>query len=368
MSAHPSDTPGGNRVLDIAFVDSWHTDVAIGSGSAAGIRGLAEGIRGLGHRLHFLRPRGRRPSLTLRRLTFNAGLRRRLRHADYDLIVGFDIDGFLLPDARSRPMVVCLKGVLADESHFERGLPRLQLLALARLERRNARRADRVFVTSQYSGRNAISAYDLSPERVRVVPEGVDTEFWRPDNAAPVNHPVIVSVARQYPRKNTRTLLEALPTVLEHVPDLECRVVGGGPELPHLRRLARRLELERHVRLLGALPRDEEVREEYRRASVFCLPSLQEGFGIAFLEAMATGLPIVGADSGAVPEVVPHGKAGLLVDGRSVAAVAGALLHLLRDESVRQRFARAGREQAMHYAWPTVARAFLREALEAREA
>jgi glycosyltransferase involved in cell wall biosynthesis len=353
-----------NRVLDIAFVDSWHTDVAVGSGSAAGIRGLAEGIRALGHRVHVLRPRGRTLSHTYRRLAFNAGLRRRLHEADRDLVVGFDIDGCLLPHDRDQPLVVCLKGVLADESRFERGLPRLQLRALARLERRNARRADRVFVTSEYSRRAAISAYGLAPARVRVVPEGVDPEFWRPADTAPSGHPVVVSVARQYPRKNTRTLLEAVPAVLERVPNLECRIVGGGPELPRLRQLVRRLRVERHVKLLGALPRAEDVREEYRRASVFCLLSLQEGFGIAFLEAMATGLPIVGADFGGVPEVVPHGEVGLLVDGRSAPAVSAALVRLLEDEPQRKRLARAGRERAMRYAWPLVARAFLEAALE----
>jgi glycosyltransferase involved in cell wall biosynthesis len=359
---------GTDRALDVTFVDSWHTDVAVGSGSAAGIRGLADGMRALGHRVQVLRPQGTRGPLIQRRLRFNAALRDRLRRLRHDLVVGFDIDGFLLPKARDHPFVVSLKGVLADEARFERGLQRFQLSALARLEQRNARRADRVFVTSEYSSRAAISAYGLDTARVRVVPEGIDTEFWRPGDAAPTGHPVVVSVARQYPRKNTRTLVEAIPIVLESVPNLECRIVGGGPELPTLRRRVRRLQIENHVRLLGALPRAEDVREEYRRASVFCLPSLQEGFGIAFLEAMATGLPIVAADSGAVPEVAPHGEFGLLVDGRSAPAVAVALVRLLEDESQRRRLARAGRERARRYAWPLVARAFLNAALERHEA
>lgn len=267
--------------------------------------------------------------------------------------------------------MVCLKGVAADEARFERGAARRWLRALALLERRNARRADRVIVPSGYSARVAAEAYSLPPERLRVVSEGIDLDFWlareprphgpdRPEAAAGAR---ILSVARQYPRKNTAALLRALPGVLRRVPEARLAIVGGGPELPSLRRLASKLQLSDHVRFLGELPTSEAVRRAYREADVFCLPSLQEGFGIAFLEAMASGLPVVGPRVGAVPEVVPHGEAGLLVDPRRPEDLAGALIEVLLRPDLRARLGRAGLRRVRRYGWPEVAGRFLEAAL-----
>ncbi|MEE8561276.1 MAG: glycosyltransferase family 4 protein, partial [Gemmatimonadota bacterium] len=94
-------------------------------------------------------------------------------------------------------------------------------------------------------------------------------------------------------------------------------------------------DLEASVELLGELPTMEAVKAEYRRADVFCLPSLQEGFGIVFLEAMAAGLPIVALRTAAIPEVVPDGETGLLVNPDRPEALREALIRLLRDHGLR---------------------------------
>lgn len=295
------------------------------------------------------------------RLLYNFRLPSRLSGSSPDLAVGFDLDGFLA--SGTRPHVVCLKGIVADELRFERGLTRLRLEILARLERRNVARADRVLVTSRYSRRVAVDRYGLEPGRVGIVPEGIDLSLWpepEPPGTARPEAPVILSVARQYPRKNTATLLRAFPSVREAFPTARLRVVGGGPELPRLRALARALPVG-GIELTGELARDEAVRREFRSGHVFCLPSRQEGFGIAFLEAMAAGLPIVGPAAAAVPEVVPRGEAGLLVDPDDPDAVAGALRRLLGDAELRRRLGRAGRRRALSFGWPAVARRFLRE-------
>ena len=129
--------------------------------------------------------------------------------------------------------------------------------------------------------------------------------------------------------------------------------------LAELRARAARLGLEGEVTFLGELAGDEEVRQEYRRADLFCLPSRQEGFGIVFLEAMAAGLPIVAADAAAVPEVAPAGEVSLLVPPLDAGALAEALLRLLGDEDLRARLGAAGRVRVRRYAWPEVAGAFL---------
>lgn len=361
--------------LRIAFFDSWFEDAAKGSGTAAAIAGLARGLEALGHRVDRVRPRGLPPGPALQRLLYNAGLPLRLRRsgASYDLAVGFDLDGFLLRRPPARRYIVCLKGVAAEEASFESGWPRLRLGLLARLEGLNARRADRVLVTSAHSREAAARAYRLPPQKLAVVPEGIDLAPWDalragPGSAGPRRGgPVILSVARQYPRKNTLSLVEAMPAVRAQVPGARLRVVGGGPMLRALERRAAALGLTTAgpggaAVFLGEVPGDEEVRREYLGADVFCLPSLQEGFGIAFLEAMAAGLPIVAARAGAVPEVAAEGEAALLAPPGDAAALAGALVRLLKDAELRARLGEGGRRRVRRYAWPEVARLFLAEA------
>ncbi len=367
----------------LVFLNSWTLASEKGSGTAVAIAGLAEGLEGLGCRVSWLGPAGGRPGRPVRlprRLLFNlrlprrlaAELARRTEEGRVDAVVGFDLDGCFLaaPEgpAGARPLrVAALKGVAAEEREHERGLPRLALGLLARLEGRSARRADRVVVTSEHCRRVAAAAYGIAPGRFAVVPEGIRIAAWRRppeerdarEGERAAGGPVILSVARQYRRKDTATLLAALPAVLHAHPGTRLRVVGGGPELPSLRRWVAAAGLGEAVTFLGEVPDDRAVRREYFRAEVFCLPSLQEGFGIAFLEAMAAGLPVVGAAAGAVPEVVPDGEAGLLVPPRDPVALAAALIRVLGDGDLRRRLGAAGRRRAEGYDWRIVAGRFL---------
>lgn len=324
-----------------------------------GISGLAAGLRALGHRVDPVGPEAGRGG-ALGRTLFNLALPFRLDPSAYDLIVSFDLDGCFL-NAGQVPRVACLKGVMADEQRFESGASRLRLAGLSRLERRSARAADRVVVTSEYCREVVRRAYGVSPSRQAVVSEGIDLEAWRhlPEPERRREGPVILSVARQYPRKNTATLLRAFARVREERPDAVLRVVGGGPELDRLRRLAGRLGIDGATSLEGEMPERERVQRAYAGADLFCLPSLQEGFGIVFLEAMAAGLPVVAGEVAAVPEVVEAGSSGLLVDPRDPDALAGALLHLLEDPDLRRSMGRAGRERVRAYSWPRVAARFL---------
>ncbi len=357
-----------SRSLTFAFLDSWHDEPESGSGTTVAIRGLGRGLEALGHRVVRCAPGGGRwrGSSLFRRLAYNlyAALD---PPAEADLVVGFDLDGFLLPRTPDRPpVVVALKGVAADEALHERGAARIRMRTLAALERASAHRAEGVVVSSAYSARRVVEEYGIPASRIAIVPEGIDLEAWeangspdrriRPDRPG---RPVILSVARQYPRKNTADLLEALPRLAEAVPDVLLRVVGDGPCLGSLRRRARRLGLEARVEFTGALPR-ERVRQAYLAADCFCLPSLQEGFGLVFLEAMAAGLPVVAARAGAVPEVVRDGREGVLVAPGEPAALADALRAVLTDPARARRMAAAGRARAREYDWTSAAQAFLR--------
>ncbi len=371
MSATPARPPQRRIVI----LDSWLRDRARGSGSAVAVAGLADGLRRLGHRVTVLRPEHRAPWLDLTRLHYNLTVGPRLRSLDPDLVVGIDFDGGLLPAGPRRfRYVVALKGVMADELRFERGAARARFRVLTPLERRNARAADVVLCTSEYSRRIASSAYDLVPSRVQVVPEGIDLDAWAPVARAassrrppPPDGGAILTVARQYARKNTETLLRAFALVVRERPSARLRIVGEGPELPRLQRVARFLALGPAVEFAGAVEGLAAVQAEYAAADVFCLPSRQEGFGIVFLEAMASGLPIVAARAGATPEVAPDGETSLLVDADDVGGLAASLLRLLRDGALRAALSSSGLRRWPGFAWPRVAGRFLEASLSGTE-
>lgn len=358
--------------MRIAFLDSWLQDSASGSGTAVAIGGLAAALVRRGHTVERLVPRGRWPrSLLLRRLWFNLRLPDRFRAGgeagSYDLIVGFDIDGVRLAGSSDAPYACSIKGVLAEEARCERGWPRRMLASLALLERRNARRAPLVLSTSRYCIDRIRHHYGVAPERLALVPEGIDLDLWQPSAEPAVladldarREPfTVLCVARQYPRKRIVDLIDAFALVTAREPRARLVVIGDGPEHAALAQRLQQHGLDGSVQLLGALPDDAEVRAWYGRASIFCLPSEQEGFGIVFLEAMASGLPVVSTTAAAIPEVVPDGEAGLLVPPRHPAALADALLRLLQDPGLRARLRDAGRRHARGYSWERVADRFL---------
>jgi glycosyltransferase involved in cell wall biosynthesis len=345
--------------LRIAFLDSWLQTVVDGSGTAAAIGGLAGALRDRGHRVDRIAPTTAEP-LTLRRLRYNWELPRRLLHARYDLIVGVDIDGVRWAGRSSAPYICSIKGVLAEEQRHERGLIRALLWSLSRIERLNARRAPFVISTSEYCRRMIERHYGVPAARIGIVPEGIAVADWAAQaRSAERDRWTVLCVARQYPRKHVADLIAAWPAVAARLPQARLVIIGDGPEHDRLRDLVRRHGLAASVRLLGGLPDDAEVRAWYGRAGLFCLPSVQEGFGIVFLEAMASGLPVISTSAAAIPEVVPHRRAGILVAPGAVAELAAALVELLENNELRERYGRFALQHVQQYDWAQVAERFL---------
>ncbi len=346
--------------MRLCFLTSTPLDFRRGSGTFAGVTTLASALGALGVEVETAVPRFEFPVYTARRLWFNEQLRRR-RWTDYDAVVGFDMDGYRIAGRSGTPHVACIKGVIADELRFERGLTRITMSAQAACERAHVRRADLVVATSSYSARRIAELYGVSRPPV-VVPELVDLAAWnelftrcpaRPDPSVFS----VLSVCRFYPRKRLNVLLEAAARLRGEIRNLEVRIVGDGPEAKRLRALSRALELDGTVRWLGDLPQAELARE-YQRCHAFCLPSVQEGFGIVFLEAMAAGKPIVASRAAAAPETVAH---GLLVEPDNAEALAEALRRLRREPELAAALGAASKAAVVAFNATDVARRFLAE-------
>lgn len=277
--------------------------------------------------------------------------------APADVTVGFDMDGYAIAGRGAH--VASIKGVIADEMRFESGMTRATMRWQARCERLHVQRAGRVITTSQYAAGRIRELYGFSGE-VAIVPELIDLAAWQGLLAANQveREPgkfVVLTVCRFYPRKRLEVLLGAAERLREKIPGLQVRVVGGGPQAARLRRIWREKNLQGRVVWLEDIPQLELVRE-YNRCHAFCLPSVQEGFGLVFLEAMAAGKPMVASRAGAVPEVMPQ---GLLAKPDDEEDLAENLFRLYRDAELRRSLAAAGLEFVKQFDAPRVARVFL---------
>jgi glycosyltransferase involved in cell wall biosynthesis len=219
------------------------------------------------------------------------------------------------------------------------------------------RRASRVLVTSRYSAGRAQEFYELE-SMPRIVPELIDLGAWRgllSANPATASRFTVLLVGRMYLRKRIGVLLNAAAMLRGSIPELEVRIAGNGPCAPALHALARELKLEGTVTWLGDIPRSS-LAAEYNRAHLFATPSVQEGFGIVLLEAMAAGKPIAAARAGAIPEVVPHAT---LVEPESAEAMAEGIRALCGSRERREEQSSAGLSRVEQFDAPRVARMFL---------
>jgi len=345
----------------LAVLSSTPPSPTEGSGTFVALDGLIRGLTRLGHEVSF-RPIGARTRFhTLDRWLYNVGVA--ARPPATDVVVGVDLDGYLWARRRGRtPFVVALKGIIADELRNERGWTRALLGVQARWERANVHAADRVVVPSRYSAAVAAEVYGIPSARIAVVPEPIDLGEWRRRLAAADSgrstRPTVLSVARTYPRKRLDDLLRAAALLRDRIPEVQIRIVGDGPMSGPLRRLHEELALGDRVVLLGEVSRTQ-LSVEYVRADCFCLPTVQEGFGLVFAEAMAAGLPVVACRAAAVPEIVEDGRTGLLVSPRRPDELAAALERLLMDDGLRKELGEEARHRVDAYDLEGVATRFL---------
>ncbi|MBX9978595.1 MAG: alpha-(1-2)-phosphatidylinositol mannosyltransferase [Mycobacterium sp.] len=217
---------------------------------------------------------------------------------------------------------------------------------------------DVVTFVSRYTRSRFAPAFGPSAA-LEYLPPGVDSDRFRPDPAARAElrkryrlgeRPTVVCLSRLVPRKGQDMLIKALPAIRRRVPGAALVIVGGGPYLETLGKLARDCEVEDHVTFTGGVPGDE-LPAHHAMADVFAMPCRTrgagmdvEGLGIVFLEASATGVAVVAGDSGGAPEAVQHNKTGLVVDGNSVDEIGEAVTELLIDRDRAAAMGAAGRD------------------------
>ncbi|WMX47472.1 glycosyltransferase family 4 protein [Streptomyces roseicoloratus] len=233
-----------------------------------------------------------------------------------------------------------------------------QLPASRQLLRRIGEGTDTLTYLGEYTrSRIAAALTPAAAARMTQLPPGVDEKTFHPDSGGAEvrerlglsDRPVVVCVSRLVPRKGQDTLILAMPEILRRVPDAVLLIVGGGPYEQELRKLAVRTGVAASVRFTGAVPWSE-LPAHYGAGDVFAMPCRTrrggldvEGLGIVYLEASATGLPVVAGDSGGAPDAVLDGETGWVVRGGVPEESADRVATLLLDPELRARMGERGR-------------------------
>jgi L-malate glycosyltransferase len=216
-------------------------------------------------------------------------------------------------------------------------------------------RSDGLTAVSEYLRRETIDRFQVPPEQIRVIPNFVDLEEYRPGtdddrchrrHLAPAGERVLMHISNFRPVKRVADVVRIFARVARRLP-ARLVLIGDGPDRVLAEQAAEEERVADRVLFLG---KQESVAELLACADLFLLPSALEAFGLVALEAMACGVPVVATNVGGIPEVVPHGAGGYLADVGALDEMAEAAWALLADPDRHAEAGRAARTAAERYA------------------
>lgn len=214
--------------------------------------------------------------------------------------------------------------------------------AFLAMQKRVSRKLSHIITVSNCSKRDISRDFRIPPQRFRVVPNGINTDDFRPIKGIQrADHQIIVTNSADTPLKGLRYLLEAVAAIRKER-EIRVVIIGKPKKDGVIERLIQELALGELVRFTGRIGQGEFARY-YAEATLAVIPSLYEGFGMPAGEAMACGVPVISTSGGALPEVV--GDAGILVPPADPEALRQAIVALLDDPGRRKRLGEAGLER-----------------------
>ena len=291
----------------------------------------------------------------------------RQRQGDFDLVqdnqcLGY---GLLLMERMGLPVLGTVHHPITVDRRLEmehaesprQRWSKARWYAFTKMQTRVAKRLRRVITVSRNSYEDICRDHLVSPERLHIVPVGVDPELFAPMPGVERNPNQIISTASSdVAMKGQRYLLEALAKLRTEFPDLKLIMVGRLKEGSAAQRTIETLGLDGAVEFVSGVP-DETIVELYNSAACAVVPSLYEGFSLPAVEAMSSGTPIVASRAGALPEVLgSEGLCAELVKPGDAEELTTVLRNLLDSPERRYQLGIAGRQRAVDvYSWESVA-------------
>ena len=196
-------------------------------------------------------------------------------------------------------------------------------------------------------------------QEIGVIYNGINLSDFIPNPEKRPNDKIIITTgaSRITARKGIDYLIKAIQKLSPKYPNLFLRAMGDGNEKENLEKMAKELGLEKNVEFIGRVPR-ENTSPYYQEASIFVLPSLNEGMSNAMLEALATGLPLIATDTGGTRELLEEGVNGFIIKMKDSQDIADKIEILIQDEDLRKRMGEESRRKAEGMSWEKVAREY----------
>lgn len=254
------------------------------------------------------------------------------------------------------PIFIDMKADLAQARRFFSKLRRTMFYSFLIMQHFVAKRMDKVITVSQVSAEDTMRVFNLPEDKVRVVPNGIDTNVFRNSNHVPKEPNSIVMVGNTEDRKKGVVFLIKAVQMLKDEIDIKLNIVDRrGNYTKYAPRLVEEHGLNGSVNFTGRLTTEDLVKR-YSLSEIAVTASVYEGFGLPCAEAMSCGTPVIATKAGALPEIVGDDGAGILVPPADPPALAAAIKRLLADQSLRHNMGIAARKRIEEsFSWEVAA-------------
>lgn len=271
-----------------------------------------------------------------------------LRKKEYDIIEAHGASLFILPFVRfylKKPAIALIHDISS-------GTPDqwFALNKLARIYERFATKLPftKILTVSNGTKHQLITSHNISPERIKVIHNGVDLHLIDSVHVQTTKQKTILFVGRLIPHKHVDDLIIAFSMIQKKNTNTHLTIIGTGISEKELKRQAKTLNLK-NVHFLGNISDDKSLIKEIKKSTVVALPSTREGFGIILAEANACNIPVVAYDIEGVRDLLQSGINGILVPPRDISALSKALLELITNQAVRSKLGLQGRSRVEQY-------------------
>ncbi|MCK4576135.1 glycosyltransferase [candidate division WOR-3 bacterium] len=202
-----------------------------------------------------------------------------------------------------------------------------------------------IIAVSDAVKKKMINEFGIPHEKIKVIYNGVDFDEIKSVTTCPrdllhLSHPIIGTIGRLHKRKGHASIVKGFKTIIKHFQKANLLIVGEGKQREHLQELIKRLELDHSIHLLGSR---KDITEILNLIDIFVFSSIEEGLGIALIEACASGKPCIASNIGGIPEIIEDGKNGFLVPPSNSIAIADRIIKLLKDRELCDRMGMLGK-------------------------